>query len=281
MSKQESPGPEPATSAPEQAERLLCPVQTKNPHCSAVRLREAMLRQRTESDPNLEPQRTAHPRFSCHRSQHWAEWREKGTTSAWRVWLTTYTSSRTRASFAWDRRRWWQRSKRRDPLWEAGTWSRLQPRKGRRACWLGRITWWRINRENLGLAIGVGELVIVGTRLDLSAIATHELDLGRLVERLVLPWSGATVFKLQLSGSGRRLAGVRIRGISVVLQKSPQREREGERVYKQRERERDGGQIQMTEKESPEELENIERETRERNFWSSSSFILHLHLCCI
>ena len=77
MSKQESPGPEPATSAPEQAERLLCPVQTKNPHCSAVRLREAMLRQRTESDPNLEPQRTAHHRFSCHRSQHWAEWREK------------------------------------------------------------------------------------------------------------------------------------------------------------------------------------------------------------
>lgn len=38
-----------------------------------------------------------------------------------------------------------------------------------------------------------------------------------------------------------------------------------EMVWSGRERERDGGQMQMAEKESPEELENIERESR--NSW--------------
>ena len=74
-----------------------------------------------------------------------------------------------------------------------------------------------INREDLGLAADVGELVIVGTRVDLAAIAAHELDLRRLVERLVLPRSSATVFKFQLPGSGRRLAGFRIGVVTIVL----------------------------------------------------------------
>ena len=60
-----------------------------------------------------------------------------------------------------------------------------------------------INGEDLGLAADVGELVVVAARLDLAAVAAHELRLvvRRRLLLLLVPWWG--VLELDLSGARR------------------------------------------------------------------------------
>ena len=56
----------------------------------------------------------------------------------------------------------------------------------------------------------------------------------------------------------------------IRMELNEKRTNQREMVWSGKERERDGRQMQVAEKESPEELENIERETRGRKFRSSS-----------
>ncbi|PON32570.1 hypothetical protein PanWU01x14_360100 [Parasponia andersonii] len=75
-----------------------------------------------------------------------------------------------------------------------------------------------VDGEDLGLAADVAELVVVGTGEDLTAIAAHELGLVALVSRwgrLIVP--GRRVLELDFSGTGRRVARVRVRAVREIL----------------------------------------------------------------
>ena len=72
-----------------------------------------------------------------------------------------------------------------------------------------------VDSEDLGVAAHVGELVVVAAGLDLAAVAAHELRL--VVGRRLLLVPRRRVLELDLPRPRRRLAGVRVRWVSIVL----------------------------------------------------------------
>lgn len=73
-----------------------------------------------------------------------------------------------------------------------------------------------IDGEDLSLATDVREKVIVRTGMDLTAIATHELDLVVVVLELsVVPWR--RVFEIDLAGTRGGIAGFSVGIVSVII----------------------------------------------------------------
>ena len=96
-----------------------------------------------------------------------------------------------------------------------------------------------VNGEDLGLAADIGELVVVGTRVDLAAVAAHEL--GLVVGRLLLIVPRRRVLELYLPGARGRVAGIRIRVEAVVFHSRLKLGREQE----SRNGERDGAECNV------------------------------------
>ena len=90
-----------------------------------------------------------------------------------------------------------------------------------------------VDGEDLGVAADVGELIVVGSGLDLAAVTAHELGLV-VLSLLVVP--RRRVLEVDLPGARRGVAGVRVGRILVVLHccvrwkmRKGKRERERER----------------------------------------------------
>ncbi|RYR18707.1 hypothetical protein Ahy_B03g063319 [Arachis hypogaea] len=73
-----------------------------------------------------------------------------------------------------------------------------------------------VDGEDLGVAANVGELVVVAARLDLAAVAAHELGLEICRRRLLLV-PRRRILEVDLPRPRRRLAGFRIRSLLVPL----------------------------------------------------------------
>jgi len=71
-----------------------------------------------------------------------------------------------------------------------------------------------VDGEDLGVAADVGELVVMGSGLDLAAVAAHELGLV-VLGLLVVP--GRRILEVDLPGARRGVAGVRVGGVLIVL----------------------------------------------------------------
>jgi len=71
-----------------------------------------------------------------------------------------------------------------------------------------------VDGEDFGVAADVGELVVVGSGLDLAAVAAHELGLV-VLGLLVVPRRG--VLEVDVPGARRGVAGVRVGRVLIVL----------------------------------------------------------------